>query len=189
MGAPTTSTVSSSFVSTPPPFGLCIEGLVVWFDTVPQPAQFRRFCLGLVRHLASLVPMFGGHGALIWGLLQGPLLLFLEGRFRCCCVKTICLIAGLVSAALKCLIETYQSFHCHPCLQSSFITSSFDFNVGHLLASFQPSSGRPSKPCRSSTDFDSSSLPVQSLTVHLILKTPGCFAEVGSFRAMLFRNP
>ena len=123
------------------------------------------------------------------GLLQGPLLLFLEGRFRCCCVKTICLIAGLVSAALKCLIETYQSFHCHPCLQSSFITSSFDFNVGHLLASFQPSSGRPSKPCRSSTDFDSSSPPVQSLTVHLILKTPGCFAEVGSFRAMLFRSP
>ena len=83
----------------------------------------------------------------------------------------------VLAAALLRLIHPFRSFHCRPSLQSWFIASLSDSNLDPLVASFQPQNGRSSKSCRSSTAIESSSPPVHSLTVHLILKHPGCLEE------------
>ena len=83
----------------------------------------------------------------------------------------------VLAAALLRLIHPFRSFHCRPSLQSWFIPSLSDSNLDPLVASFQPKNGRSSKSCRSSTDIESSSLPVHSLTVHMKIKLPGWSAE------------
>ena len=83
----------------------------------------------------------------------------------------------VLDAALLRLIHPFRSFHFRLSLQSWFIPSLSDSNLDPLVASFQPKNGRSSKSCRSSRAIESSSPPVHSLTVHLILRHPGWSEE------------